>query len=156
MKIPGAPHLGSESVTPLPAGSGRSAPMPPTPSRSSSWRQTAVDRLVTMNSLQAGCVAGYIALHPGPLTFIVFGPLLALLLAIAYGMRKLTPWGRDLQIVCTAILLLGIPLGMVFGVFLLVYPFKPGVKLAFSGRPPSSLSPSSTEWLLTLRSYGNP
>lgn len=51
------------------------------------------------------------------------------------GLLGLKPYGRTLQLIFAWIGLLGIPVGTVISVLILIYLFKPGIKLIFSGRP---------------------
>jgi hypothetical protein len=61
-------------------------------------------------------------------------------LACAVGLWNLKGYGRTIQLVLSFIGLLGIPFGTVISVLILVYLFKPGVKVLFSETPPSRLS----------------
>jgi type IV pilus assembly protein PilA len=58
------------------------------------------------------------------------------------GLWKLKGYGRTLQIFFSCIGLLAIPFGTVISALILVYLFKPGVKVLFSEMPPSQLSPA--------------
>jgi type IV pilus assembly protein PilA len=64
--------------------------------------------------------------------------------ACGFGLWHLRPYGRVIQIVFAVIGLVGIPVGTIIGILVLVYLAKPGVKILFSGRRPSELSPA--EW----------
>jgi hypothetical protein len=103
----------------------------------SAERPVVIERLSTLMLLQAAFAAVYIILIPRTLTFVIMGFLLVLSLLAAVGLRQLQPWGRILGILYAAVTLLGIPLGTVFGGFLLAYLFKPEVKAAFSEDPAS-------------------
>lgn len=72
----------------------------------------------------------------------LYGVLGALQLAAGFGLLGLKPWGRTLQIVLAAIMLLGIPCGTVIGILVLIYMLKPEVKLLFSGASPAELDPA--------------
>ncbi len=69
--------------------------------------------------------------------YAVFG-----LLSIVCGMGlwNLKSYGRTIQLVYSFIGLLGIPVGTVISALILVYLYKPGVKVLFSETPPSQLS----------------
>ena len=69
--------------------------------------------------------------------YAVFG-LLSIVCAI--GLWNLKSYGRRIQLVYSFIGLLGIPFGTVISALILVYLFKPGVKVLFSETPPSQLS----------------
>jgi type II secretory pathway pseudopilin PulG len=58
----------------------------------------------------------------------------------AIGLWNLKSYGRTLQLVYSFIGLLGIPVGTIISALILVYLFKPGVKVLFSETPPSQLS----------------
>jgi hypothetical protein len=58
------------------------------------------------------------------------------------GLWKLKRYGRTLQLVFSYIGLLAIPVGTLISVLVLVYLYKPGVKVLFSETPPSQLSPA--------------
>jgi len=69
--------------------------------------------------------------------YAVFG-LVSIVCAI--GLWNLKGYGRTIQLVLSFIGLLGIPFGTVISALILVYLFKPGVKVLFSETPPSRLS----------------
>jgi type IV pilus assembly protein PilA len=73
-------------------------------------------------------------------------------LIIGIGLWRLRPWARTVQIVFAIIGLLGVPIGTLISVILLVYLFKPGSKILFSGRGPSDLS--AQEWEDVRRASG--
>lgn len=56
------------------------------------------------------------------------------------GLWNLKGYGRTIQLVYSFIGLLGIPLGTVISALILVYLYKPGVKVLFSETPASQLS----------------
>ena len=56
------------------------------------------------------------------------------------GLWNLRSYGRTIQLVYSFIGLLGIPLGTILSAFILVYLYKPGVKVLFSEKPPAQLS----------------
>jgi type IV pilus assembly protein PilA len=60
------------------------------------------------------------------------------------GLWKLKPYGRSLQLAFAWVGLLAIPFGTVIAILILVYLFKPGIKVLFSGRPAADLT--ETEW----------
>ncbi len=75
---------------------------------------------------------------------LVLAPLAFAQLVCGVGLLKLRPYGRTLQIVFSCIGLLAIPFGTIVGVLILVYLSKPGIKLLFSGKPPSDFTPAET------------
>ena len=77
----------------------------------------------------------------GGLVLLVVG---AMQLACGLGLWQLKPYGRTLQLVFAWIGLLAVPLGTVVSILILIYFFKPGVKVLFSGKPASELTP--VEW----------
>lgn len=68
--------------------------------------------------------------------------LAGLQLACGIGLWTLRPFGRILQIVLSIPFLLSIPFGTAISILLLIYLNKPGIKLMFSGRPATNLSPA--------------
>ncbi len=72
--------------------------------------------------------------------FYVFLSLLKF--AAGFGLFGLYSWGRGLEIGLCVIGLLGIPCGTILSVVVLIYLFKPGIKLLFSGRGIDELSPT--------------
>ncbi|MCU0304247.1 MAG: zinc ribbon domain-containing protein [Thermoanaerobaculales bacterium] len=74
-------------------------------------------------------------------------------LACAIGLWRLRPWGRTLAIGLAIVGLLGIPVGTIISILILVYLFRPEVKLLFSGRSPEELAPH--ELALLARASGS-
>jgi hypothetical protein len=68
--------------------------------------------------------------------------LAGLQLACGLGLLSLRPFGRILQIVLAIPFLLSIPFGTAISILLIVYLNKPGIRLMFSDRPSTSLSPA--------------
>jgi hypothetical protein len=56
-------------------------------------------------------------------------------LACGIGLWMLKPFGRTLEIAISCLGLLGIPIGTIISALILIYMFRPGVKVLFSGRP---------------------
>jgi len=56
------------------------------------------------------------------------------------GLWNLKSYGRTIQLVYSFVGLLGIPVGTIISALILVYLYKPGVKVLFSETPPSQLS----------------
>jgi type II secretory pathway pseudopilin PulG len=73
---------------------------------------------------------------------VLYAVLGALQVAAGVGLLGLKPWGRTLQIVLAALMLIGIPCGTVIGILVLIYMLKPEVKLLFSGASPQDLDPA--------------
>jgi hypothetical protein len=69
--------------------------------------------------------------------YMLFG---ILSIVCATGLWNLKSYGRTLQLAYSFIGLLGIPIGTVISALILVYLYKPGVKVLFSETPPSQLS----------------
>jgi type IV pilus assembly protein PilA len=65
----------------------------------------------------------------------IFGCLGLAQLICGIGLIGLKPYGRTLQLIFAWIGLIAIPVGTVISVLILIYLFKPGIKLIFSGRP---------------------
>ncbi len=61
-------------------------------------------------------------------------------LVCAIGLWNLKSYGRTIQLVLSFLGLLAIPVGTLLSALILVYLYKPGVKVLFSGIPPSRLS----------------
>ena len=57
------------------------------------------------------------------------------------GLLRLKPYGRTLQLAFAWIGLIGIPIGTIISVLILIYFFKPGIKLIFAGRPGDDFTP---------------
>jgi type IV pilus assembly protein PilA len=70
------------------------------------------------------------------------------------GLLKLRPYGRTMQIIGAVIGLLGFPLGTIISIAILVYMFKPGVKVLFSGKTPAELTPQEAADVAAVRSGG--
>ena len=119
-------------------------------------RPVVIDRLATFNLIQAAFASVYLVVAPSALVLLVAGPMVVFLLATALGVRALKPWGRALEIAVAALTLLGVPLGTILGIFLLVYLFKPEVKVVFSGKPPARLSPAERQIAARARNLWKP
>jgi type II secretory pathway pseudopilin PulG len=57
------------------------------------------------------------------------------------GLLQLKPYGRTVQLVCAWVGLLGIPVGTIISVLILIYMYKPGIKVLFSGKQAFELTP---------------
>ena len=71
---------------------------------------------------------------------LLLGGLGTLQLACGIGLWKLKRYGRTLQLVFAWIGLIGIPIGTIISILILVYFFKPGIKVLFSGKPVTELT----------------
>ena len=81
--------------------------------------------------------------------------LLALLqFSCGHGLWNLKSYGRSIQITFSILGLLGFPLGTAISVLILVYLFKPEVKILFSGRMTNELNPSEIELSPKVPDYG--
>jgi type II secretory pathway pseudopilin PulG len=72
----------------------------------------------------------------------------ALYLGSGIGLWKLRPYGRILQIISSFLGLLAIPIGTIVSLRILSYLYKPAVKILFSGRRSTDLTP---EELMQIR-----
>jgi type II secretory pathway pseudopilin PulG len=70
----------------------------------------------------------------------LYGLLGVLSLVCGIGLWNLKSYGRTIQLVFSFIGLLAIPIGTIISALILVYLYKPGVKILFSGVPSSRLS----------------
>ena len=70
------------------------------------------------------------------------------------GLWNLRPWGRTMQIVLAVIGLIGFPVGTVISGLILYYLFRPGIKVLFSGKPATELSPDERASLAELSASG--
>lgn len=71
---------------------------------------------------------------------LLYGVIALVQLATGIGLWNLRSWGRTLQLVLAFIGLLGIPCGTIISILILIYLFKPGVRILFSERSPRELS----------------
>jgi len=71
------------------------------------------------------------------LAAIVFGALGGLQGACGFGLWKLKSYGRTILLVFSLIGLLVVPVGTLISLFVVMYMFKPGIKLLFSEKPPA-------------------
>jgi type IV pilus assembly protein PilA len=94
-----------------------------------------------------GMIAGLAGGGPQPEQLVAVWVLIAigiLEVACGIGLWKLKPYGRTLQLAFAWIGLLAFPFGTVIGILILVYLFKPGIKVLFAGRPAADLT--EAEW----------
>lgn len=68
--------------------------------------------------------------------------LAGLNLAVGIGLWRLRRWGRTLELIASWIGLLGFPIGTVVSIVALFYLNRPGIKILFSGKPPSAWTPT--------------
>jgi type IV pilus assembly protein PilA len=100
------------------------------------WLLMAIVTLVAVATDDSGQVEpAVVALGLG------LGCIAALQVTCGVGLLKLKPYGRTLQLVFAWIGLLGIPIGTLISILILVYLFKPGIKVLFSGRPAPEWTP---------------
>lgn len=85
--------------------------------------------------------------QPLPLAIVsgLFALFAVLHLFCGFGLMKLKPWGRLLQIGLSVVGLLGFPLGTLISILILVYMFRPGIALLFSGRSPETFTPAESQ-----------
>jgi type IV pilus assembly protein PilA len=87
----------------------------------------------------------------GVIIAVILGGFGLLQLACGIGLLTLKPYGRVLQLVFAFIGLLGFPIGTVISILILIYMFKPGIKVLFSGKPASALTPGEMTQIAALR-----
>jgi type II secretory pathway pseudopilin PulG len=107
------------------------------------WIGASVWILLAMFGLAVTVAAGRRGARD-PTDFVVFVLMLALgglQLATGFGLWRLRPYGRRLQIFGACLGLIGFPLGTVISIAILVYLHKPGIKILFSGKPVEWLTP---------------
>jgi type IV pilus assembly protein PilA len=151
------PALRQEPVA-RPATSTRSAVVRPTEGRESFQRPGWVTMLAVLAFLggipcliiSAAIVVPMLAssFPRSPLMWVF--PVLAIgfaafYVAVGIGLWRLRSWARYVQIVLAIMSLLAIPVGTIVGILLLVYLFRPGTKILFSGRAPAELSSEERE-----------
>lgn len=85
-------------------------------------------------------VAGNPAQAEAALGGLLLVGLGALQLTCGVGLWKLKSYGRTLQLAFAWIGLIAIPIGTVIAILILIYLFKPGIKVLFSGKPASELT----------------
>jgi type IV pilus assembly protein PilA len=127
----------------------------PTDMASPPRRPTVVTILAAMNtvgavvSLLVGGVLVFVVFQGQPptgnapfLLAIAFGSAAVSVAygACAFGLWTMRPFGWTAQVALAFIGLIGIPLGTVLAIAILVYMWRPGVKLLFSGRPADDFS----------------
>lgn len=82
---------------------------------------------------------------------IVIGVLLVgltmLELACAIGLWRVKPYGRSAQLLLCLLIFLAFPIGTAIAIAILVYMYKPGVVLLFSGRPREQMTAAEAEQL---------
>lgn len=66
----------------------------------------------------------------------------------AWGLWGLRPYGRDIQVGLAWLGLLALPIGTFFSILLLVYFYKPGARVLFSGRDAGQLTQAETQEIL--------
>jgi type II secretory pathway pseudopilin PulG len=128
---------------------------PPTPARPSIVTALAIVQFIWVGFWTLGFVycAGLLAAGhvPDVVRWIVVvltalcGGLGVLQLVCGIGLWKLKSYGRTIQLVLSAIGLIGFPIGTVISVLILVYLNRPGVRLMFSNRPAADLTTEETQ-----------
>ena len=71
-----------------------------------------------------------------------------------YGLWKLKRYGRTLQLVFSWIGLIGFPLGTIISILILVYLYRPQIKVLFSEKPPASLTAEEAKLLSEIQQPG--
>jgi hypothetical protein len=75
-------------------------------------------------------------------------------LVCGVALWRLRPFGRHLQIALSIVGLFGFPLFTVISVLVLIYMFRPGVRVSFSGRQVQELTADEHEQLRVLHAQG--
>jgi len=101
--------------------------------------------IVTMAADQGGAVVGI-----GVMYLVISG----IQSTTGIGLWNLRPWGRIMQIVLAVIGLIGFPVGTVISGLILYYLFRPGIKVLFSGKPATELTPDERASLAELSASG--
>ncbi|MBI2840083.1 MAG: hypothetical protein HYX75_17345 [Acidobacteria bacterium] len=142
----------------------RSSLPPPIPTNTLE-RPTIVTVLAVLQFIGGGVFGlGALALlaaaasrEAGAGSFIFLFALLAaaaLQILCGHGLWQLKSHGRSIQIVLACIGLLAIPLGTVISVLILIYLFRPGAKILFSGKTWAELTPAERGAVAQLPSGG--
>lgn len=117
-------------------------------------RPGVVTLLAVLNYVGAAggllCAVGVFAFVSPARTFALVAAAILLGMAVlsalcANGLWKLRSHGRTIQLVFSWIGLLLFPLGTLIHTLILIYLFRPGVKLLFSGRPFDQLNPQEAQ-----------
>ncbi|OGF65017.1 MAG: hypothetical protein A2Y62_14425 [Candidatus Fischerbacteria bacterium RBG_13_37_8] len=69
-----------------------------------------------------------------------------------YGLWNLKSYGRTIMLVFSFIGLLGFPFGTIISILLLIYFYKPGIKIIFSQRDPATLTADEIRQVTDLQS----
>jgi len=80
----------------------------------------------------------------------ICGVVSLLALACGIGLWRLKSYGRRLQLVLCWILLVVVPIGTIISIAILVYMYKPGVIVLFSGRPRDELTQKEADQLAAV------
>src|SRR4029077_13552105 len=78
---------------------------------------------------------------------VLFGAFGALHARCGIGLWRLKSYGRTIQLVYSWIGVIGFPLGTLISTLILVYLYKPGVKVLFAEKPVSQLTPEESAQL---------
>jgi type IV pilus assembly protein PilA len=81
---------------------------------------------------------------------ILCGAFGALETVCGFGLWKLKGYGRKIQLVFSWIGLIGFPVGTIISILILVYLYKPGVKILFAGKPSSQFTPEEAAQVAAL------
>jgi type II secretory pathway pseudopilin PulG len=94
----------------------------------------------------------------GPLVMVLMGGMYGVFglmgVAAGVGMLQMRSWGRILQIVMACFGVLALGCGTIVSILILVYLFKPGVKVLFSGRTAEELTPQEAADVAQLKAGG--
>jgi type IV pilus assembly protein PilA len=98
----------------------------------------------------AGSFAGASESVPIGLVAAVFAGLGLAQFFCGYGLWNLKPYGRTLQLVFAWLGVLAFPIGTVIAILILVYLFKPGIKILFSERQAHEWTPEEAAQVSAL------
>jgi type IV pilus assembly protein PilA len=91
---------------------------------------------------------------PAVFLALLYGVYGLLSLAAGVGLLRMQSWGRILQIVLSCMGLLAIGCGTIVSILILLYMFKPGVKVLFSGKTAEELTPQEAADVAQLKAGG--
>ena len=81
---------------------------------------------------------------------ILFAALGGLQTTCGVGLWKLKSYGRTIQLVFSWLGLVVFPIGTILSIVVLVYLYKPGIKVLFSGKPVSQCTPDEVAQVLAV------
>jgi type IV pilus assembly protein PilA len=85
---------------------------------------------------------------------VIYGGYGLLSAVTGVGLLRMHSWARILQIVLSCLGLLAIGCGTIISIFVLLYMFKPGVRVLFSGKTAEQLTPQEAADVAQLQASG--